>query len=137
VTLLVLDNDLGFLFWLAMALEPCGHSVVPADTVSQANRLLRRLKLSVDVLVVNPAVEGAARFSDDLRSRHPQLKVIALVSQEEKESELPGIRADARHTKPDLNTISALEGGENPAESEWARFIQQVAGNRTAGGRAN
>lgn len=137
MTLLILDDDLGFLFWLAKALEPGGHAVVPANTVSQANRLLAGLELSVDLLVVNPELEGAAAFIENLRLGNPRLKVIAVVAPGENEPELNGVQADATRAKPDLSTIAGLESDGATAELEWSRFIQQVAGNRTAGGRAN
>ena len=136
MTLLILDDDLGFLFWLAKALEPGGHAVVPANTVSQANRLLGSLEISIDLVVVNPALEGAAGFIENLRLGHPRLKVIALVAPGESEPELNGVQADATHAKPDLSATS-LGSGDATAEFEWSRFLQQVAGNRTAGGRAN
>ena len=137
MTLLVLDKDLGFLFWLAKALEPCGHSIVPASTVSQANCLLWTLPISVDLLLINPALEGAAAFSDALRHDQPQLKVIALLEQEEKKSELSGVRADAMHAKPDLSADGSFETDSVRAENDWGRFVEKVAGNRTAGHRSN
>jgi DNA-binding response OmpR family regulator len=137
MTLLVLDNDLGFLVWLAKALEPGGHCVVPADTVSQANRLILSLKITVDLLVIDPALEGAAAFSEELRRDQPRLKIIALVAPGAKKQELRGVAADATHAKPDADAIAALRAGDVTAEHEWGRFVREVAGARTAGSLAN
>jgi len=136
VKLLILDDDLGFQFWLAKSLEPFGYSIIPVDTVSKAKRMLRQLKLSLDLLVVNPEVDGATEFAASLRRRQPLLKVIALVPEQGKNSSLKDLYPDARRAKPDPSVIEH-PSGESPAESDWARFIQEVAGRRTTGVRAN
>lgn len=134
--LLVLDDDLGFQFWLAKSLQLFGYSVIPAGTVSQARRLLRRLKVSLDLLMVNPEVEDAAEFAASLRRHQPFLKVVALVPKQGKKSALKDLRPDAQRAKPDQSVI-ARPAGESSAESDWARFVQEVTGRRTTGGRAN
>jgi hypothetical protein len=136
VKILILDHDLGFQFWLAKSLEPFGYSIIPADTVSQAKRLLRQLKLSLDLLMVNPAVEGAAEFTASLHRHQPLLKVVALVPEQGKESSLRDLHPDARRAKPDPSVMEH-PAGESSAESDWARFVQEVTGRRTTGGRAN
>ena len=94
------------------------------------------MKVPIDILIVNPAVEGAAAFSADLRRRHAQLKIVALLPEGENKLEIEGVRADATRPKPNISGIAGF-ADEPTAESEWVQFIQQVAGNRTAGGRAN
>ncbi len=141
--ILILDDDLGFLFWIAKALEPFGYTVVPADTVSQANRLIRRLKLSVNMLMVNPELEGAVEFAEELRRRkRTNLKVVVLVSPEASHRGTPGIQADATHAKPDPAAIADLMSAEPDVtgptlQMEWVKFVQQVLGHRTARSRAN
>lgn len=134
--LLILDDDLGFQFWLAKSLEPFGYSIIPADTVPKAKRLLRKLKLSLDLLMVNPEVEGATEFAASLRRHQPLLKVVALLPEQGKESSLKDLHPDARRAKPDPSAIEH-PSGESSAESDWARFVQEVTGRRTSGGRAN
>ena len=136
MNVLIVDNDLGFQFWLAKSLEPSGDAVIPAATVSQATRLLRRLKLSLDVLIVNPEIQGAAEFTSSLRRRHSRVKVVALVGDEEKELALLDLHPDFRRVKPHLPEMEE-PSAESAAESEWVTFLQDVVGKRTAGGRAN
>jgi CheY-like chemotaxis protein len=136
VTLLIVDDDLGFRFWLAKSLEPFGHSVIPADTVSQARHLLRQVKLSLDQLIINPSVKGAAEFAASLRRRHSQLKIVALITQEEKELPFADLHPDARRAKPDQNALET-PAAESAAGLEWAKFVQDLGGQKTAGGRAN
>lgn len=137
MTLLVLDKDLGFLVWVAKTLEPGGHCIVPANSVRQAKSLLRSLKISIDLLVVEPALAGAAEFSYALRRAQPRLKVIALVAHGEEKSQVTGMVADATHARPDLNAFAALKAGDTTAEKEWVRLVQEAAGARTAGSRAH
>jgi len=144
VQILVLDDDLGFLFWFAEAMEPFGYHVVPADTVAQATRIMRRLKLAVDLLIVNPDLPGAVEFTASLQKRKDtHVKVVALISQENSHSEHHRIRADATRAKPDPGEIAEMRaaaelGGTQPRlQSEWARFVQQMLGHRTARSRAN
>ena len=143
VRILLLDDDLGFLFWIAKALEPLGHQVVPADTVSQAAKLTRRLKSAIDLLIVNPDVPGALEFTETLRQREgTHVKIVAVVPPEELHAEHQ-IAADATRAKPDpveiveLHTAAELSATQPSVQSEWVRFIQQMLGHRTAGSRAN
>jgi response regulator RpfG family c-di-GMP phosphodiesterase len=134
VTVLILDDDLGFLFWVAKSLEPSGYAVVPADTVSQANQLIRRLKLSVDLLIVNPTMEGAAAFCATLRRRKPGLRIIVLAETGSRPA--AGIRADAFHSRPNLNTVTDLEQSpdEEASRLEWTGFVRQVLGKTNVAG---
>ena len=134
MTVLILDDDLGFLFWLAKSLEPSGYGVVPADTVSQANQLIRRLKLSIDLLIVNPTIDGAAAFCATLRRRKPGLRIIALGEAGPRSA--AGIRADAFHSRPDLTAVTDPEQSpdEEASRLEWTRFVRQVLGKTNVAG---
>ena len=139
--LLILDNDLGFLFWLANGLGPHGYYIVPADSVAHANRLIRRLKLTIDLLIVNPEVEGAAELIASLRRENPRLQVVALVPEGTPQSELSGIEANAMRAKPDLSAVVDPEHSpvSEEKQAEWLRFVKQILGrtNTAGGSRAN
>jgi len=136
VRLLILDDDLGFQFWLANALAPCGYYIVPADTVPHANRLLRRLKLSIDLLLVNPEVENAAEFTASLRRENPRLQVAALLPPGAAEAPLEGIEPNATRTKPDLSAVTDPENSavSEEQQAEWIRFVKEILGHRNAAG---
>ena len=76
LTVLIADDDLGFLVWLGAILDEAGYQPVPAKTVGDAARLARTYP--PNVLVINPEISGAAKLVAALCAHHPNLKVIAL-----------------------------------------------------------
>ena len=129
--ILILDNDLGFLIWMANVLEPFGYQVVPANTVSYAVKLIRKWRLAIDLLLLNPCIEGAVEFTDTLRRRMGKhLKVVLLVSRQESVSDYPALRPDAVRTKPEARDVAAVHGrakGDQPAlQAEWVGFVQNI-----------
>ncbi|HLK48916.1 MAG TPA: hypothetical protein VKT49_12315 [Bryobacteraceae bacterium] len=77
-TILILDNDLGFVFWLGQTLTTPQCTALPALSVPEANTLISQLKLTIDFLIMNPAVPGAAEFTRSLRKQHRQMRVATL-----------------------------------------------------------
>src|SRR5579862_1947430 len=58
-TVLILDDDLRFGFWLGHLLDAATvYSALPARSVPDATLLVRQLNLKVDVLVINLALTG-------------------------------------------------------------------------------
>ena len=80
-TILILDNDLGFMFWLGQALTVTGLTPMPAPSVPEARKLLGRFPKAVDVLIVNMEVWEAPEYTRSLRSLQGKLRVIATVRQ--------------------------------------------------------
>jgi DNA-binding response OmpR family regulator len=81
---LIVDNDLGFVFWLGQALDAAGYDTLPAKGVAEAVALLAELKVEVDVLILRPALRGGEEFAADLRyNQNGQLKTIALTEEDE------------------------------------------------------
>lgn len=136
--ILILDHDLGFLFWMANVLEPFGYEVVPADKVSYALRLIRKWQLRVDLLMLNPCIEGAVEFTETLRRRmRNHLKVVVLVSGEQSLSDYQAIGADAVRTKPAARDFPEPGAAQAALQAEWVRFIQKILGSSTARHGAN
>jgi DNA-binding NtrC family response regulator len=82
-TILIVDRDLGFVFWLGQILDAAGYVAVPAKGVADAAEIVATLRLPVDVLIA-PAVErGVGEFMEKLRFSSPDLQVIALASEED------------------------------------------------------
>jgi DNA-binding response OmpR family regulator len=76
--IIVLDSDLGFVFWLAHTLVANGYLAFPATSVPEALRLIQALQAeSVDLVIANPALHGASELLDRLRTRRVSPKVIA------------------------------------------------------------
>jgi DNA-binding response OmpR family regulator len=77
--IIVLDNDLGFVLWLAHTLVANGYLAFPATSVREALRLIKALQFeSVDLVIANPALHGVTELLDRLRARHVSPKVIAI-----------------------------------------------------------
>lgn len=75
-SVLIVDDDLGFLVWLPAILGKAGYGAIPARTISDAAKLMRGFRPRV--LVINPSLRGAANFVNRLRRQNPDLKVIFL-----------------------------------------------------------
>jgi len=123
-TVLIVDRDLGFAFWLGQALDRSGYQALPAKSCEDATELLRRLNVVIDLLVVNGSLAGAGAFADALRASQSHLNVIAVTGDgEEQRGALPG--ADASHRK-------CSRGGE-ASEREWLETIKGVFDERSLG----
>ncbi len=81
-TILILDDDLGFCFWLGQALTAPQCETVPARSVAEATALIGRFKLKIDFLILNPSVPGAADFTRTLRREQKHLRVATLESED-------------------------------------------------------
>jgi len=79
-TILILDNDLGFSFWLGQTLSAPHCEALPARSVAEAATLIEHFKLKIDFLIINPALPGAADFSRALRREQKHLRVATLDS---------------------------------------------------------
>jgi DNA-binding response OmpR family regulator len=78
---LILDNDLGFLLWLADALVQAGFEPIPAHNVAEAEQMLPALSTPIDLLIFNAALPRARGFTETLRCKHKQLLLLALVTE--------------------------------------------------------
>ena len=77
-TILILDNDLGFAFWLGQILSAPHCTALPAFNVAEASELINHFDLKIDFLIMNPAVPGAEEFTRALRKEHTQMRVATL-----------------------------------------------------------
>jgi DNA-binding response OmpR family regulator len=116
-TVLILDNDLGFVFWLGRTLDAAGYQTLPAKNISDATILLEELTLEIDLLIVNPSLPGAAEFVSMLRRSTRRLKVIAISDVDGPVTTLPGV--DAWRRKPDniVDEVTTLE---------WVQLTQSL-----------
>jgi hypothetical protein len=81
-TILLVDSDLGFAFWLGHALDQAGYDALPARSSIDGLSLVRELKVTVDLVVVRASLPSAATLVGDLRKEFgSQVKVIAIVDE--------------------------------------------------------
>jgi DNA-binding NtrC family response regulator len=120
-TVLILDDDLGFVFWVAQTLAGAGFESIPAQSVAEAKRLLNRLSVTVDVVIVSPRVAGAFDYIRELRGEKPGLAVVAAVDQA---ADLMIVRreVDAVRAKPDVLSEAAMP--------EWQRTVRRAYSRR-------
>jgi len=120
---LIVDSELGFVFWLGQTLDKAGYQVFPAKSIPDASRLLLEANIEIDLLIVSPSTPGAPEFAADLRRSQGHLKLIALIGHEEDPAaRLPGM--DASQRKP----LSIDEA----SRKEWLETIQRLFDNDTA-----
>ncbi len=114
-TVLMVDEELGFLLWLGAVLGEAGYRAVPGKTVTDAARMAR--VFPPNVLVINPELQGAVNLIAALRVHNPALKVIALA---EPEQGLEGVFVVAH--KPTEVTDETARA--------WLRMVEDVAAGK-------
>lgn len=115
-TVLILDDDLRFGFWLGHLLDAAAYSALPARSVPDATLLVRQLNLKVDVLVINLALAGAIGFMAALQRSHRDVQVI-------------GVLDDSAHAVnvPRVNALQVKTPVQNEmTRIEWLQCIQAV-----------
>jgi DNA-binding response OmpR family regulator len=116
-TVLIVDDDLGFLLWISDALAVAEMQAIPAQNVQEADRLIRSLRATVDLLIVNPALAGVAEYAQSLRRVQGHLRVLALIEETE----------DSHVVLPGVNAVrSRPEVVDDCVKSEWLDAIRDV-----------
>ena len=116
-TVLIVDSDLGFAFWLGHALDQAGFYALPAVSASGASKLLTELGMSADVVVINAAVPDAASFIADMRLGQPALKVITVVDDPDERPPV-FLQANLVEQKPRVTDETARE--------DWVEIIRMI-----------
>ncbi|HXK01337.1 MAG TPA: hypothetical protein VMS37_02980 [Verrucomicrobiae bacterium] len=116
-TVLIVDNDLGFAFWLGHALDQAGFYALPAVSASGASKLLTELGLNADLVVINANLPDAASFIADLRLAQPALKVVTVVDDIEEPPPV-FLQANLVEQKP-------IATDEN-ARHDWVETIRMI-----------
>lgn len=113
-TVLILDDDIGFAFWLAQILDKAQYDAFLAQSCEGATELLAQLQNPVDVLVMGFPSADAVAFAGALRRSQRQLKLLAAVG--EAGGPVPrSLKVDAVLYKP-----SAARRG---SKLEWLRTV--------------
>jgi DNA-binding NtrC family response regulator len=116
-TVLIVDDDLGFAFWLGQTLDRAGYETWPARSVSAAKALLAEVKLAVDLLVITASLPRAPSFASQLGRTKSDFKVIAVYPElGDAVGAFP--KASAVHRNP--QTI------DSAAKLEWVQLVKGV-----------
>lgn len=69
--MLILDDDLGFVWWLGEIFTELGYGAVPAPSCPQALSMIEALDLSVDLAILNPELPGISPMIRAIEHAHP------------------------------------------------------------------
>jgi len=116
-TLLIVDNDVGFMWWLGELLLEADYHAVPALNCSQALAAVKRFNLEIDLLVVNPALTGVPRLLASLERPGHDLRIV-LIREGPIGLKYPGFRYDATLTRP--------SSGDPITRTDWLRKLRTL-----------
>lgn len=116
-TLLIVDGDVGFLWWLGDIFTEEGYHVIPALNCSQALAAVDEFHIQVDLLVVNPALHGVARLVTALDIPGRELRTV-LIREGLIGFKYPGFRYDASLTRP--------SSWEPISKTDWLRKLRTL-----------
>jgi hypothetical protein len=88
-TVLIVDQDLGFVWWLGDILHGIGCTVVPALSCQQAIILMKELNLNVDLLFVDPSLGGVSSMIEALSMGQNRIKIVDVRSMSEDMPDMP------------------------------------------------
>ena len=113
---LIIDNDLGFAFWLGHLLDAAGYSALPAKSVPDAALLVMQLQLKIDLLAINPSLNGAADFIAALHRSQRNAAIIGVLNDPEQFVGIPAVRA--AYAKPEV--VNQM------AKVQWLEHIEHA-----------
>ena len=91
-TVLIVDDDLGFVFWVGQALDRVGYNALPAKGVAEAKALIESFRIGIDLLMIGAALPDAAAFAAELLMRHTGVKILGLIESGKQPPEsFPGV----------------------------------------------
>ena len=115
-TILIVDRDLGFVFWLGQVLDAAGFVAVPAKGIADAAEIVDLLRLPVGVLIAPASEQGLSEFVERLRFTSPDLQVIALTSEADTARMLPPVSGAVLKQKPRFRNQAT--------KAEWLDLVQ-------------
>ena len=119
-TVLIIDSDLGFVFWLGRILQGAGCEVIPVKGFAEASVLLSELNTGVDLLIVDSRLAGVVDFADEQRRSRPNLKILVAIG--DKDTPAGQIQpADVIARKPPHL--------DDTAASLWLRMVEHALGS--------
>jgi hypothetical protein len=76
--IIVIDDDLGFVFWLGHSFDQAGYRAFPARNVSDAMALASDLDIEPALVIIGGAQQGAVALVNRWRKKFNDLQVIWL-----------------------------------------------------------
>jgi len=113
-TILIIDSDLGFVFWLGQLLDQAGYEALPAKSVADAAELLSHWGGSLDVVIVSPNVSDSKEFAAHLRAVNPNLWVISLADRDNAGS-------------PAVADFVCVRSRDAEAQAQWLGILANIS----------
>ena len=112
---LIVDEDLGFVWWLSEMFSAAGCQVVPALNPAEIVSITRELDLNIDMLVVNPDLAGIQETVEALsQSRSP--KIVAIREHDSPRNNVAGAHA----------MIERPSGSGQVSPKEWQACVKNL-----------
>jgi hypothetical protein len=104
--ILIVDGQLGFVFWLGQALDRAGFVCWPAKSVADARALFRQMGVEIGLLLIDTSMAGASSLSHEVLELQGHLRVIGLYASNE---EIPrnGSSVDSWLQRPPNRSVGA------------------------------
>jgi DNA-binding NtrC family response regulator len=115
-TVWIVDDDLGFVWWLGEVFTEAGCRTLPALSCEQALALFKSLDVGIDLLVVNPQLSGISKMLKILSRAHPNLKIVAI-------GNASAALLAASRPQASLERPSASESISRP---EWLKKVRKL-----------
>jgi DNA-binding response OmpR family regulator len=113
-TVLIVDENLGFIFWLGDIVTEAGYICIPALNSMQAISLVRELKVEIDLLIVNPALPGVSEMIQTLKNAQHSFQIVSSVDRTLDSAH--GIHAEATQERAVLEPV---------ARQKWLQRVRQ------------
>ena len=112
---LVVDQDLGFVFWLGRLLADAGYSSLPALSCPEALSRVRMLGIKPDAVIADPALPNFHRMLQTLKHANGDMRLIA-------------VRTPGYNIPPDLHPGATVDRplAEPESTSDWLLRIEQA-----------
>lgn len=115
-TVWIVDDDLGFVWWLGEIFTEAGCRALPALSCEQAVSLMKQLDVGIDLLVLNPQLPGVIRMLQMLRGADANFKVVAI-------GKIPPVLATAIHPQANLERPSS---SDSISRLEWLTKVRKL-----------
>ncbi len=115
-TVLIVDDDVAFLWWLGEMFTDAGYQAVPALSCSQALAVVNGLNLNIDVLVISASLSGSIRLVRSLERPGGDLRIVLVA--DSNDLAVHGLRYDAILTRP--------SGWEPVSRPDWLRKLHTL-----------
>jgi hypothetical protein len=115
-TVLIVDNDLGFVCWLGDLFNEIGSRPLPALSCEHAAALMKRLGIEPDLIVFNPRLPGVDGMLQNLIRQDPHIELVSIGPPSEALA-VP-IHASA--------TVERPSAGEPISRVEWLEKVRRL-----------